>query len=80
MQLLLKKNWLLLGYDPPEQIVFENLNLFREMIKSFTVNNISKNEEVEIFPFDEEINRYDRCEIHRVYKNFIGCIICNNKQ
>lgn len=75
-----KKNWLLLGYDPPEQIVFENLNLFREMIKSFTVNDISKNEEVEIFPFDEEINRYDRCEIHRVYKNFIGCIICNYKE
>lgn len=74
-----KTNWDLLDYEPYSEILFEHLSIFRKMIESFSIDKISEDKICEIFPFDENVKMYDRCETHKVYKNFTGCIICNNR-
>ena len=73
-----KTNWELLSYTPAEMI-FETLAEFKQMIHDFKIEHIDTENEIPIFDFDGIINRYDKCDEHRVYKHYAGCVICNNK-
>jgi len=75
-----KRNWQYLSYEPNTSFLFEKLDMFKDMIHSFTSQNIGNNDwEEGLFEFDGEIMKYDRCEKHKIYKHYQGCVICNNE-
>lgn len=75
---LKKKNWELLDYTPHE-MVFTTLSEFRDMVLSFQKENIALDEQIGVFDFDGDIDRYEKCIKHKVYKHFQGCVVCNNE-
>lgn len=74
-----KTNWNLLGYEPNEKMTISTLSDFKDMVSSFTINHVEENETEDIFEFDGEINKYDKCSKHNIYKHYQGCVICNNE-
>lgn len=75
-----KKNWEKLSYNPNEDFLFGRLDVFRRMIHSFKIEMIEQDDwEYGIFDFDGEIDKYDKCEKHNIYKHWNGCVICNNE-
>ena len=75
-----KRNWEHLSYNPNSEILFNTLNVFREMIESFTLNNIESISESDgIFEFKGDISKYQKCEKHKIFMHWQGCVICNNE-
>jgi len=72
-----KTNWDLLDYTPGEMI-FGKLTDFKQMIHDFRIECIDTANEIPVRDFNDLINRYDKCEQHRIYKHPYGCVICNN--
>lgn len=75
-----KRNWEYLSYQPNTDLLFGKLDKFKEMIISFTKENIGDSDLKEgIFEFEGAIIKYDRCVKHQIYKHWQGCVICNNE-
>lgn len=69
--------WELLPYEPQE-MVLQTLVDFSRMITSFNKENISPDDQIEIFAFDQGVPQYEICPQHKIYKQYSGCIICLN--
>lgn len=75
-----KSNWEYLSFEPNTDLLFEKLDGFKKMIHSFRAENVLKLEDQEgIFEFNGVISKYDKCEKHKVYKHWQGCVVCNNE-
>ena len=74
-----KTNWDLLHYTPPEEWLFGKLSDFRIMINNFNEEHIEPDEEEELFAFDDKVRLYEKCDKHKVYKHWYGCIICDDQ-
>ncbi|HEU4717693.1 MAG TPA: hypothetical protein VFU15_07660 [Bacteroidia bacterium] len=73
-----KTGWEKLNYSPKEDRVLPVLKELREMIMAFSETHAENAVPLKIYPFEEKIMKYDRCEKHRVYLHTLGCIVCNN--
>jgi hypothetical protein len=76
-----KLNWGYLSYEPNTTFLFEKLDEFKAMIIAFTKEHVKDDdsERVGVFEFEGAIEKYDRCDKHKIYKHWQGCVICNNE-
>ena len=74
-----KVNWNLLSYIPKEEWLFGKLSDFRIMVNNFNREHIELDKEEKLFDFDDKVQLYEKCEKHKIYKHYEGCIICNNE-
>lgn len=74
-----EKNWNLLCYLPDKEVLFNQINLLKEMISSYELKHIDKESQFILFEFEGNIKKYERCELHKIYKHIEGCVICNNR-
>jgi len=75
-----KRNWEYLSYPPNEELLFGKLNDFKAMLLAFTQEHHEGDDEREgIFDFNGAIEKYERCQKHKSYKHWQGCVVCNNE-
>jgi len=75
----MKKNWDSLDYIPNEEFVIDVLNKIKSILNALTLSPILDSKRAKMLSFDDQINKYDRCDIHKVFLHPLGCIICNDK-
>lgn len=75
---LAKRNWRRLQYVPRDDMIFECLSQFREMVRAFEKKHIVLTEQDSLWEFDAGIQMYERCKKHDVYMHAYGCVVCNN--
>ncbi len=74
--IIAKKNWENMECAPDSQTL-KNFRAFYQMIAQFKSENVDESLEIPIASFDGTIKLYDTCGIHKVYKHFRGCVVCN---
>jgi hypothetical protein len=74
-----KVNWDVLNYDPNEELIFANLNRFREMILNYSKEFVESEDTLK-WNNDFKALKFKKCNIHNVYMHPYGCKICHSQE
>jgi hypothetical protein len=67
-----------LDYEPLEPFASDTLKSLKEMITAFGSAHIDPKVQIDLWEFDEDTKKYERCSYHDVLYHAHGCIVCNN--